>query len=398
MLIAINIASLAKYLPSAGGYFTYVSHGLGDSAGWLTGWLFGLAYILIVPLVLLVLGPLANDFAVEHFHLQIGWMTWAVLISLVPLALTLFGIKLSSDSTVILGAIEIAIFLVLSLWLIARGDRPSFEAAFSSKGSLEAGLGGWQGILHGMIFAFLAFAGFESAAPLAEEARNPQRTVPRAIVLATLCIGIFYVFCSYAAVAGWGASRMAAFSGDANPWGTMAKQAWGANSVLIIFAILNSGLANAVAGINASSRALFAMSRAGTLPRPLAHIHARYRTPDVATLTTVGVGIALTLLLGTQYGPATAFALAGAIITILILVVYVATCVSVPMFYYREHRSEFRIGRHILLPLIPTIALAFPIMAQFVPAPAPPINLAGPVCGVWLLIGVVILTVRATRK
>src|SRR6185369_5404829 len=92
MLIAINIASLAKYLPSAGGYFTYVSHGLGDSAGWLTGWLFGLAYILIVPLVLLVLGPLANDFAVEHFHLQIGWMTWAVLISLVPLALTLFGI------------------------------------------------------------------------------------------------------------------------------------------------------------------------------------------------------------------------------------------------------------------------------------------------------------------
>src|SRR6476620_6093562 len=124
-----------------------------------------------------------------------------------------------------------------------------------------------------MIFAFLAFAGFESAAPLAEEARNPQRTVPRAIVLATLCIGVFYVFCSYAAVAGWGATRMASFSGDANPWGTMAKQAWGANSVIIIFAILNSGLANAVAGVNAASRALFAMSREGALPRPLAHIH-----------------------------------------------------------------------------------------------------------------------------
>src|SRR4051812_1386266 len=224
MLIAINIGAMAKSLPSAGGYFTYVSHGMGDKAGWLTGWLFSLAYVLIVPLVLLVLGPLANDFASQHFQIQIGWISWAMAIILVPLALTLFGVKLSSDSTVILGAIEIVIFLALSIWLIATGDRPSLLATFSSKGSLEPGLAGWQGILHGMIFAFLAFAGFESAAPLAEETRDPRRTVPLAMVLATLCIGIFYVFCSYAAVAGWGSDRIGSFSVDANPWGTMARQ------------------------------------------------------------------------------------------------------------------------------------------------------------------------------
>ena len=192
---------------------------------------------------------------------------------------------------------------------------------------------------------------------------------------------------------------MSSFSADPNPWGTMAQKVWGANSVIIIFAILNSGLGNAVAGITASSRAMFAMSRAGALPRPLSHINQRYRTPDVATLATVFVGILLTVWLGTRYGPSTAFALAGTIITILILVVYVATCLSVPAFYYREHRAEFSIGRHVILPLVPTGALFFPIMAQFVPAPAPPINLAGPVCGIWLLIGLVILkVVRFSRE
>jgi amino acid transporter len=397
LLIALNIGAMARYLPSAGGYFTYVSRGLGDAAGWLTGWLFSLSYVLVVPLVLLVLGPLADDFANQHFHVAWGWALWAVLIGTIPLALTLFGVKLSSDSSVILGAIEIVIFLALSVWLILTGDHPSIQATFSPKGSLEPGLGGWQGLLHGMIFAFLAFAGFESSAPLAEEARQPRRTVPLAIVLATLCIGLFYVFCSYAAVAGWGVNRIASYATDPNPWGTMAKQVWDERGLIIIFAILNSGLGNAVAGINAASRSIFAMSRAGTLPRVLAHIHPRYRTPDVAILATVGVGTLLTLWLGTRYGPATAFALGGAIITILILVVYVATCLSVPLFYYREHREEFHIGRHVILPLVPSVALVFPIWAQFSPAPAAPINLAGPVCGVWLLLGLMIVVILRLR-
>src|SRR5262249_22514101 len=68
MLIAVNIGAMAKHLPSAGGYFTYVSRGLGDAAGWLTGWLYSLAEVLVVPGVLVLMGPLADDFARAHFH------------------------------------------------------------------------------------------------------------------------------------------------------------------------------------------------------------------------------------------------------------------------------------------------------------------------------------------
>jgi amino acid transporter len=140
------------------------------------------------------MGPLLDDFVGRQFHLTLGWITWAIVIAAIPLVLTIFGIKPSSDISVILGVIEIMILVVLSVWLIATGEHANLQAAFSPKGSLESGLSGWQGILHGMIFAFLAFGGFESCAPLAEEARNPRRTVPLAIVLSTLCIGLFSSF------------------------------------------------------------------------------------------------------------------------------------------------------------------------------------------------------------
>src|SRR5437660_5298418 len=69
-LIALNIGSLARHLPSAGGYYTYVSRGLGVQAGWMTGWLFSLTYLVIVPLQWLVLGPVMDSFVQQYLHLS----------------------------------------------------------------------------------------------------------------------------------------------------------------------------------------------------------------------------------------------------------------------------------------------------------------------------------------
>src|SRR5947209_15992623 len=388
-LIALNIGSLARHLPSAGGYFTYVSRGLGSPVGWLTGWLFSLTYLLIVPLQLLVLGPVMDSFVQQYFHLSFGaggWAIWAMVFAIIIFGLTYFGIKISADTSVVLGAIEISIFVLLSIWLIVTAGNGNTAATFNPASSLEPGLNGWQGILHGMIFAFLAFAGFESSAPLAEEAHNPRRTVPRAILLAVISIGVFYVFCSYAGVVGWGFNNIAKYPLDPHLWGTMANRVWGVFSFVAIFAILNSALANANAGVNAASRVLYAMGRTNTLPAPLAHINARFRTPDLAIIFTIIVGVVCTLLPGIYYGPSVAFGLLGTIITILILVVYMAICLAVPFFYRREHRTEFTILRHVILPVVPLVILVFPIIAQFVPAPSPPYNLAGPICAAWLIL------------
>ncbi len=269
--IALNIGSLAKYLPSAGGFFTYVSRGLGSQAGWMTGWLFSLAYLLVVPLQLLVLGPVMDGFVQQYFHLSFGangWAVWAMVFAIIIFALTYFGIKVSADTGVVLGAIEIAVFVLLSIWLIVTAGNGNTTATFNPASSTETGpvLGSWQGILHGMIFAFLAFIGFESSAPLAEEAHNPRRTVPRAILLAAISIGVFYVFCSYAGVVGWGFNKIATYPTDPNPWGTMANRVWGVFAFVAILAILNSALANSNAGVNAVTRVLYSTGRTKTLP------------------------------------------------------------------------------------------------------------------------------------
>jgi hypothetical protein len=75
-----------------------------------------------------------------------------------------------------------------------------------------------------------------------------------------------------------------------------------------------------------------------------------------------------------------------------------AACLSVPFFYRREHRESFNVLRHIVVPLIPFIVLIFPILAQFIPAPAAPLNLAGPICAAWFLIGVVVVVILSLRS
>jgi amino acid transporter len=89
----------------------------------MTGWLFSLAYLLVVPLQLLVLGPVADGFVNQYFHLSFGpngWAVWAMIFAVIVFGLTFFGIKISADVGVVLGAIEIGVFLFLSIWLIPR--------------------------------------------------------------------------------------------------------------------------------------------------------------------------------------------------------------------------------------------------------------------------------------
>ncbi|HEY6541675.1 MAG TPA: APC family permease [Ktedonobacteraceae bacterium] len=401
-LVALSIGALAQHLPSAGGYFTYVSRSLGSQAGWMTGWLFDLAYLLIVPFQLLVLGPVADSFVRQYFHFTAlgvnGWVFWAMLFAVVVFALTYFGIKLSADTSVVLGCIEISVFVLLSIWLIVSAGSGNTLATFNPASSALPGLGGWQGILKGMIFVFLAFAGFESSAPLAEEAHNPRRTVPRAILLATVLIGIFYVFCSYAGVVGWGFHTINTYPNDPNPWATMATRVWGPFEFIVSIAILNSALANANAGVNAASRVLYAMGRVRALPAQLAHID-RFRTPDFAIIFTMAVAVVCTLWPGLVYGPAIAFNLLGIIIGIPILVVYMATCLSVPFFYRREQPQLFNALKHVVVPAIPFIVLAVVLYFQFVPYPTQaPYNLVGWICAGWFVLGILAIIGLSLRS
>jgi amino acid transporter len=400
MLVALNIGSMAKKLPSAGGYFTYVTHGLGPQVGWLTGWLFTWTYMLFIPLTLLVLGPVTDSFLSSTFHLSLGangWIVYALLWAVITFGLTFFGIKISADVGVALGVIEIVVFGLLSLWLIATpGSGGNTLATFNPASSLQGGFGGWQGILFGTIFAFLAFSGFESAATLGEESHNPRRIVPRAILLATVIIGVFYVFCSYAGVVGWGFHTITTYPNDPNPWGTMATRVWGPFAFIVILAILNSALGNSNAAVNAGARMLFAMGRIKALPQVLGRTN-RYRVPGPAIILALILGVIIAIWAGLAYGTTLGFAFIGSLLTVPLILVYIATCLAVPFFYWREHHDEFNVLRHVVLPAIPIVLLLVVIYFQFVPLPAAPLNLVGPIDAAWLVLGIIIVVFLSLR-
>src|SRR5260370_16710497 len=112
-------------------------------------------------------------------------------------SLTYLGIRISANASMILGAIEITIILALSITMIVavgpHNDLKTFTLAYSA----ESGLGGLTGIFQGMVFAFLAFVGFETAAPLGEETHNPKRNIPRAVIYSAIAIGLLYTVASF---------------------------------------------------------------------------------------------------------------------------------------------------------------------------------------------------------
>src|SRR2546421_9094852 len=207
LLVAISIGQLARHLPSAGGLYTYSSRGLHPYVGFLVAWGFMMAEPIVAPLLYLIFG---NELA-ANLNSHFGWPLWlwapaAVLAGLIVWFLTYRGIRLSTEAGVALGAFEIVVFVALALTLIvAAGGNNTLSVFAPNTGNTK----GFGSVFPGMIYAILAFIGFEASAPLAEEARDPRRTIPRAVILSALLIGLFYLFCYYAATVYFGPSKMA---------------------------------------------------------------------------------------------------------------------------------------------------------------------------------------------
>src|ERR1051325_10605410 len=199
---ATAIGQLARKFPSAGGMYTYAARSLGPWAGFLTAWLFILFEPLVAPFLYLEFGWAMSDVFENEvgWHYSGQWWIWVVVMTVVVFLLTYRDIRLSTTAGVILGAFEIAIFGALAIWMLLSNAGDLNLQPFNPSHAQ----GDWSGVFKGMVFAILAFIGFEAAAPLGEEAKHPRKTVPRAVVGSAIAIGLFYVLCAYAWVFGAG--------------------------------------------------------------------------------------------------------------------------------------------------------------------------------------------------
>ena len=183
----------------AGSLATYAARGL-HPGRFLTAWGYVLCGVLIAPLVLLQLGftvasTISSDFAGYPSNL---WWPWSLAGAVIILVAGFYGIRTSARLGTILGITEIA--SLPRARGVLRGARRVRQQGRGVRHQVHAeGVTGVSGVIAGSVYSVLAFGGFEGAAPLAEEARNPRRRPSRrAVLLATLSIGLLYVFTTYA--------------------------------------------------------------------------------------------------------------------------------------------------------------------------------------------------------
>ena len=137
----------------------------------------------------------------------------------------------------------------------------------------------------------LAFGGFEAAAPLAEETRNPRRNVPIAVLGAVLISGIIYILGSYALVTAFGVGHAGALAADPNPFHTAARVFLPVLAPVITWVFLSSVTSSYVAANTQTSRVIFAGARGGLWSHALAQVSPRFRTPAVAAVAFVAPSI-----------------------------------------------------------------------------------------------------------
>ena len=417
LFVAISIGQLAKHLPSAGGLYTFSARGLHPTVGFFVAWGFMLAEPIVAPLLYIVFGNELASYLNNHFSTPLWlWAPFAAAAGIGVWALVYRGVRISTETGVALGAFEIVVFLLLAITLIIAAGGNNTLSVFAPNTGNSGGLGA---VFAGMIYTVLAFIGFEASAPLGEEARDPKRTIPRAVILSCILVGVFYLICYYGATVYFGPDKMAdpktgflVFGGGA-PWDGLASKLWGPFAILVTLAILNSAFANSNAGANAASRVGFALGRAGILPRALARVHPTFKTPSNAIHVQGALGIVIAVGLGFALynsGPSpsalNAFALLGTVATLVIVGIYILTNVANIVFYLRDQRAEFNVLWNLIVPVVGILIFIPVLIASFgkdfaglgIAGLTPPASYAPAVVLVWMVIGVVVffyLTARA---
>ena len=410
LLVATSIGQLAKHLPSAGSIYTYPAEAIHPALGFLVGWGYALVEALIGPITMILCGYLIGSITNSEFGwpFTATWVIFMIVASILVAALNYCGIRVSARTGTILGSFEILVFLALAVWLIVKAGSANTVSVFTLHYATIKGYKGFSGIAAGSIYTILAFIGFEASAPLAEEARNPRRTIQVAVVASCLVIGLFYVLTTYAGDVFYGPTKYVSFGalGGGSPWIQLARDVWGVGWVVVFLAILNSTFANGNAGTLATTRTWYAMARIRLLPSPLAKIHPRWSSPYVGVFVQLVLTLAVGLPVALKYGPTTAFVFLATILTGIMIAIYMVFNLSCLLFYLRRRRAEFNVLLHAVIPVlgilafIPAWLTALGIGSSFLKFVTPlsyPSSETGLIIGIWFIIGLVVLAYLYAR-
>jgi APA family basic amino acid/polyamine antiporter len=269
-LTGLSYAELSSMFPSAAGEYEYTRHAMPEWLAFVVGWTMILALVVAAATVSIGFARYVAYFV--HLDGRVASLTLLVVVSIVAM----MGIKQSARLTVGLSAVQVGgLVFVAAIGLPHVGDVDLLSGP------------GVRGVLAGAALVFFAFIGFDEVITLAEETRDPTRTVPRALLLALGLSTVLYVAVAIAGVSVLGARALAA---SPRPLADVMAHVLGDRGATVVAAIAVVTTTNTtLLAVTAASRVIYGMATSGALPRAFAVVHQIRRTPIRAILVVTGI-------------------------------------------------------------------------------------------------------------
>jgi amino acid transporter len=387
--IAVGLASFSfiqfsRYLAHSGSVYAFNGIALGPRVGFFSGWALLGTYLAFTGASTAEVGNFAQAF-LAGLGWSVSWLPLALVAGLLIWFFAYSRITISTRLTLAMEGISVLLIVALVVVILVRlGSLGQLSLAPFTPSAEPL-----NSVALAAVFGFLSFAGFEGAATLGEETRNPRRNIPLAILAAVFGTGLFYIVVTYAQTLGFGLSRagIASFAQSTAPLDDLARHYVGRlMAVLLDFGATISAFASALGTANAGARILYAMGRDGFITERLGTTSRRSGSPALAVAVIMLFDFAVVSIWGLAPGMtgATLFGYLGTIGVFLILVAYGLTNVGAIWFFFLRRRVW---SWQWLIPLLAIVFLGYTLYSNIYPVPAPPYNIFPYVALAWLLLG-----------
>jgi amino acid transporter len=395
LCLASVIVRFTRRMASAGGVYTYSSRGLGAEGGFLSGWLYAGGFAAGISFVMIISGFFMNQVMDAHVGIHLGsdgWFWWFLILMAVLTAIALRDIRISTRTQLVIGVASVAAITLLLVIVLAKGGDSGVTLTPLDPSQLPS----THGLFLAVVLAFTGFIGFEAAASLGEEAADPLRVIPRAILIAIGVGIVYYVFLAWVMAVGFGVDHIDQWATNPAALDALASRYAGTwLAVIVDLAVSVGAFVAALAGVNLTARTVFAMAREGGMPRRFAWTHPSTATPWVAIGAVLGLTLLLVVVLGriAWNDPFKYFGFMATTATFPILGAYILIAIAGMIFFWRSRSGDvaFNVVFDALLPLGAIAICGYTIYESFKsPGPAP--NTWSPWIALgWLVAGIVVL-------
>jgi amino acid transporter len=403
LCLASVIIRFTRRMASAGGLYTFTSRGLDKNAGFVGGWLYSWGFAAGVSFVLVIASVYLSTVLTVHTSIDLSWFQCFWILLALLTGMSLVDIRLSTRVQLVVAALGVLLVVILAITILGKGGDSGVTLQPFNPGQAHSA----HDYFMAMVFAFTGFIGFEAAAALGEEASEPLKMIPKAILSAIVVAIVFYVFVTWAMSVGFGVANAGKWASDPVALDTLATRYVGSwFATLVDIAVVVDAFVAALAGAALVSRTSFAMGREGGLPKVFAWTHPRFRTPWVSILATMALTLVLVswLARGTWNNAFTYFAFMATTATFGILGAYILTALAGMAYFWRMRLASaiaYSPLWDVVVPVGAIVICALTIYWSIFPRPPAPISYAPYVAGGWLALGLVWLAwlrARAPEK